>query len=435
MDKKIKVIMFWFRRDLRLDDNVGLSRALSGGHPVIPLFIFDTTIIHKLPPNDARISFIYDTLQTMHQELETMGSGLLIKKGNPKEVWRALIQDHAIEAVYANRDYEPDAIQRDVEIQQLLASQGVTFHLFKDQVIFEPGQILKNNGQPYTIYTPYMKKWLSALMAENSLSERMPGRNFQKARYAEFPQLQDLGFRTSNIKVAEYNLSPQLLSHYDDARDFPDRGATTHLGPHLRYGTISIRQAVRIAKEESHVLLKELIWREFFMQILFFFPKVVDRSFKPAYDFIDWRNDEKEFRLWCTGATGYPIVDAGMRELNATGYMHNRIRMIVASFLSKHLLIDWRWGEAYFSDKLLDFELSSNNGNWQWAAGTGCDAAPYFRVFNPTLQQKKFDPNFIYISKWVPEFQSPAYPGPIVKHEDARDRAMDRYRNALEKKI
>lgn len=424
-----KVSVFWFRRDLRLNDNMGLIKVLNSAYPVLPLFIFDTTITDSLPKDDARITFIYDRLQSMNQELKQQGSSLCCLQGTPELVWKKLINDWDITGVYCNEDYEPAALQRDEAIQKLLSVYQIPFFLFKDQVIFARDEVMKNDEKPYTVYTPYKNKWrqtfsTTALEVNPEFSEG----SFLKFKF-QFPSLESLGFRKSALRVSKFQLDN--LENYPDERDFPALNGTSKLSPHLRFGIVSIREIVtRIRDHET--FLNELIWREFFMQILYHFPQVTKNNFHRKYDGIVWRNNETEFEKWQQGMTGYPMVDAGMRELNATGYMHNRVRMVTASFLCKHLLIDWRWGEAYFALKLLDYELASNNGNWQWAAGTGCDAAPYFRVFNPETQLQKFDPQQVYIKKWIPELDTPDYPKPIVEHKFARERALKTYKDAIE---
>jgi deoxyribodipyrimidine photo-lyase len=429
MDKP-EITLFWFRRDLRLEDNVGLFHALESKHPVIPLFIFDDAILDSLPKNDARVGFIHDSLSKINQKLQEMGSSLLVKKGKTQKVWQLLLREFNVKEVFFNKDYEPYAIKRDSVIFELLESNKTECFSFKDQVIFEENEITKADGLPYTVYTPYKNKWLEkyqsmAPVQEYDATEKFS--NFHKSNFT-FPTLEQIGFEESSIKVIPYNLKNVL--NYHETRDFPALESTTHLSPHLRFGTVSIRKLVNWAVHKNQVFLSELIWREFFMQILFSFPRVVTHNFKSAYDGIQWRNNEADFKRWCSGTTGYPMVDAGMRELNQTGYMHNRVRMVVASFLCKHLLINWQWGEAYFAQKLLDFELSSNVGNWQWAAGTGCDAAPYFRVFNPEIQLKKFDEKGIYIRKWIKEFDL-GYGDPIVEHAFARDRAIATYKAGI----
>lgn len=427
-EKNTAVTVFWFRRDLRLEDNHALHRAVNGGYPVLPVFIFDAEIIAELPVDDARISFIHETLSRINSRLLEHGSAVFCVKDKPLAAWKKITKKFNVQAVYANVDYEPYAIKRDRSVRNFLDTRGIPFRFFKDQVIFEKKEVLKSDGQPYTVYTPYRKKWMEVFQTERSYPYPVTDMDaFAKLQYP-FPGLKELGFRKSGIKVPSYRFDG--IAKYAEDRNLPAIDGTSRLGPHLRFGTIGIRSLVEKIKSYP-VFLGELIWREFFMQILYHFPHVVDQNFRSKYDGIAWRNDEEEFEKWKVGETGYPMVDAGMRELNTTGFMHNRVRMIVGSFLCKHLLIDWKWGEAYFAEKLLDYELSSNNGNWQWVAGTGCDAAPYFRVFNPYEQQKKFDPDMKYIKKWVREFESPAYPEPMVEHKFARERAIETYKAGL----
>ena len=427
---KQEITLFWFRRDLRLEDNVGLYHALDSKYPVIPLFIFDTDILDSLPKNDARVGFIHDSLLNINQKLQEIGSSVLIKKGKTQEIFKTLLQEFDVKEVFFNKDYEPYAIKRDLVICALLEANKIKSFLFKDQVIFEEKEITKADGLPYTVYTPFKNKWLEKYKTMAPVQEFDAIDKFQKFHKNNFvfPTLEQIGFDESPIKVLPHNLKNVI--NYEENRNFPALDSTTHLSPHLRFGTVSIRKLVNWAAKKNQVFLSELIWREFFMQILFSFPKVVTNNFKSAYDGIQWRNDEADFKRWCSGTTGYPMVDAGMRELNETGFMHNRVRMVVASFLCKHLLINWQWGEAYFAQKLLDFELSSNVGNWQWAAGTGCDAAPYFRVFNPEIQLKKFDEKGIYIRKWIKEFDL-GYNQPMVEHSFARDRAISTYKAGI----
>jgi deoxyribodipyrimidine photo-lyase len=427
----MKINIFWFRRDLRLKDNTALNKALSSGLPVMTVFLFDSEIIRELSPDDPRISFIHESLDSINNELKKSFSSILIRKGEPLKVWRELMALFDINEVYINTDYEPYAIKRDNSVEKILNEKSIPLLRFKDQVIFDGEEVMKPDKKPYTIFTPYKKRWLQKYNETKSRTNYpLPAwmDNFQKCTHP-FPSLNELGFRKSKIKVKPYDLSS--IKEYDKYRDIPSADKTSYLGPHLRFGTVSIRDIAERAKEENPVFLSELIWREFFMQILFNFPAVVSENFRSKYDNIDWRNNEKEFEKWCRGETGYPMVDAGMRQLNETGYMHNRVRMITAGFLCKHLLIDWRWGEAWFAQKLLDYELSSNNGNWQWAAGTGCDAAPYFRIFNPLSQQLKFDPHNEYLKKWVPEFEKPGYPKRMVDHDFARKRAITSYKEGL----
>jgi deoxyribodipyrimidine photo-lyase len=428
----MKINIFWFRRDLRLEDNTALGHALDSGLPVLTLFIFDNSIIEELPADDPRINFIHNTLSGINDHLLKFGSSLLILKGDPEDLWRNLSNTYNINSVFINKDYEPYSISRDLKIEKILASKSVPLQRFKDHVIFEEREILKSDNNPYTLFTPYKNRWLKKLAIEfepTSVSAFKKNDNYHKCNFP-FPSIEDLELRKSHIIVRPYNLS--VISSYDKYRDIPSLDKTSYLGPHLRFGTVSIRNIVSTAVRENSVFLSELIWREFFMMILFNFPKVVTANFRSKYDHVPWRNDEEDFERWTNGLTGFPMVDAGMRQLNETGYMHNRVRMIASGFLCKHLLIDWRWGEAYFAMKLLDYELSSNNGNWQWAAGTGCDAAQYFRVFNPFTQQERFDKKRTYISTWIKELDSPLYPKPIIDHDFARRRVISAYKAGLQ---
>ena len=424
-----RIAICWLRRDLRLEDNTALHHALESGVPVLPLFIFDDNILQELPRNDARVSFIHHTLNHLHQQLQQLGSSLLCLQGDPLTVWQQVLKTYAVAEVYANRDYEPYALQRDAQIAQLLQQQHIAWHTYKDHVIFEANEVLTDRGLPYTIYTPYKNKWLHQFNATSVAPLKYtPFSNLHPIQLS-FPTLASIGFEASSIAVRNYSL--QQLNGYAESRDIPAIDSTSYLSPHLRFGTVSIRQVIAQLQPHHEVFLSELVWREFFQQILVHFPRVVFENFKPQYNGVQWRNNKEEFQRWCEGTTGYPMVDAGMRQLNVTGYMHNRVRMIAAGFLCKHLLIDWRWGEAYFAQKLLDYELASNNGNWQWSAGTGCDAAPYFRIFNPTTQLKKFDPDFTYIKQWITEFGTDAYPTPMVDHKVARERALVTYKAGM----
>ncbi|MEO9532437.1 MAG: deoxyribodipyrimidine photo-lyase [Crocinitomicaceae bacterium] len=423
----MKISLFWFRRDLRLEDNHGLSQALSSGLPIQPIFIFDEQILKELPADDARVNFIYEQLELLNAQLESVGACLKVYKGNPKDVWQKIITDYEVAQVFLNKDYEPYAIKRDLETEEFLAANGIQFKAYKDQVIFEEDEILKDDGSPYTVYTPYKNKWWKSVKKDDFSPKTIQKEHFFPNK-SPFPTKSQIGIKESAIKVLPYDL--EQINNYKAQRDIP-KIATTNLSPHLRFGTVSVRELFRTIGDQHETFLNELIWREFFMQILYHFPKSVNHNFKSKYDGIAWRNDEFDFEAWCKGETGYPMVDAGMRQLNQTGYMHNRVRMVVASFLVKHLLIDWKWGEAYFAQKLLDFELSSNVGNWQWAAGTGCDAAPYFRIFNPHEQLKKFDPKLDYVRKWVPEVDELTYARPIVEHKFARERCLKTYKDGL----
>ena len=431
---KKTVSIFWFRRDLRLHDNAGLFHALKSNENILPIFIFDTEILEDLPRDDARVSFIHNQLESIHNHLSSLNSGLDVYRGKPKEVFQSIVDKYDIECVYTNHDYEPYAIQRDIEVKEFLLSKNIRFKNYKDQVIFEKNEITKQDGAPYVVYTPYSKKWMEAYSLQQKAyypSEDLQTR-FITNTQTNFLSLKEVGFSKTTTPIQEYIFNSRIINEYEETRNYPYLDNTSKLGPHLRFGTVSIRQMVDRAREgENPTFLKELIWREFFMQILWHFPHTRKKAFKPKYDRILWRNNEEEFKKWCQGETGYPMVDAGMRQLNQTGFMHNRVRMLVASFLCKHLLIDWRWGEAYFAEKLHDYEMASNIGNWQWAAGTGVDAAPYFRIFNPTSQIHRFDKDLKYVKKWVPDFQELTYPTPIVEHKFARERCLKTYKEAL----
>lgn len=430
-----KVVLFWFRRDLRLHDNAGLHAALSSGLPVVPLFIFDKAILDKLEDkDDKRVSFIYSAVQKIDEQLVQKGSSLCVEYGFPLPVFLQLIKRYAVSAVYTNHDYEPYATSRDEEINKALAPENISFHSYKDQVIFERAEVAKDDGSSYSMFTPYAKKWKRIL--KESCYEPFQSEGLQQHFYKQpplpLPPLNKMGFTFNQEAPAVESVDDAVIRHYHHTRNTPSLKGTTRMGVHLRFGTVSVRHLVAKALGLNEVYVNELIWREFFMQVLWRQPRLLSEACKQRYDGIQWRNNEDEFERWCTGQTGYPIVDAGMRELNETGFMHNRVRMIAGSFLVKDLLIDWRWGEAYFARWLLDYELAANNGNWQWVAGCGCDAAPYFRVFNPTLQTKRFDPQALYIKKWVPESGTPAYPKPMVDHNDAKLRCLKAYKAALQ---
>jgi deoxyribodipyrimidine photo-lyase len=431
------VSIFWFRRDLRLTDNAGLYQALRGPHPVLPIFIFDTCILDQLEDrSDRRVAFIHAALNNMQRQLTGWQSSLQVHVGDPVRIFPQLLKSYTIGAVYTNHDYEPYALQRDTAVAALLAQKGIAFHTFKDQVILEKQEVVKDDGKPYTVFTPYSRKWKARLSESDlaSFETAKHSNNFHRCKPQPMPTLKDIGFNAPDTEFPSPEVDDALIRHYAERRDIPSITGTSRLGIHLRFGTISIRELGRRAQKLSPVFLNELIWRDFYQAILHHFPHVGQgRAFKPEYERIPWRNNEAEFERWCNGTTGYPIVDAGMRELNTTGFMHNRVRMITASFLTKHLLIDWRWGEAYFAAKLLDFDLAANNGGWQWAAGSGVDAAPYFRIFNPWLQTKRFDPELKYVSRWVPEHQEFGYPAPIVEHELARKRCLTVYGSVLGK--
>lgn len=429
------MVYHWFRRDLRLHDNTALFHALNSGDDVQCVFIFDTEILDKLEDkNDARISFIHNELLQIKNQLVALGSDLLLLYGKPNDIWPKLLNENKASAIYTNKDYEPYAQTRDESIRLLAESQGVLFKSFKDHVIFEKSEVVKDDGTPYVVYTPYSRKWKSILSSEmlNPYNTEPLFQQFHKTKPSKAITLAEIGFEPNDLIIPAKVTTLGIIKNYEKNRDFPSIVGTSRLSIHFRFGTISIREKVAKALATSEKWLNELIWRDFYIQILFHFPHVVKGSFRSKYDTIEWRNNEDEFKKWCEGKTGYPLVDAGMRELNTTGFMHNRVRMVVASFLTKHLLIDWRWGEAYFAKKLLDFELASNNGGWQWAAGSGVDAAPYFRIFNPHNQITKFDKNYTYIKKWVPEFGTSKYPKEIVEHKFARERCLATYKEALD---
>ncbi len=431
----MEIAVFWFRRDLRLSDNTGLFFALSENKNVLPIFIFDEEILDKLPKDDSRVTFIHESLEKIRTELHKNKRELSIYHGTPKAIFKDLIKNYSITKVYTNRDYEPYAQIRDEEIQTLLTSKNIEFETYKDQVFFEKNEIVKGDGNPYVVYTPYKNKWkenfrghdLKQFKSEEKLENLIFEFDFQ------YKNLKDLGFTEGKHKVFPLKATPQLIEDYEDTRDFPAKTyGTSKSAPHLRFGTVSVRELLKKAiAQKNEIFWSELIWREFFMQILWHFPHTHKEAFKAKYDRIEWRNNEAEFDKWKTGTTGYPLVDAGMRELNETGYMHNRVRMLVGSFLCKHLLIDWRWGEAYFAEKLLDYDMSANVGNWQWVSGSGVDASPYFRIFNPTTQIKKFDKDHIYIKKWVTDFEELTYPQPMVDHKMARERCLETYKKAM----
>ena len=431
---KSEINICWLRRDLRLEDNAALYEALRSPFPVLLLFIFDKNILSKLADKrDARVTFIHQTLNTLNSSLQKSGSSILTRYGSPEEVWPEILNSYTVKSVYTNHDYEPYARERDDALAEYLRSEQIGFQPFKDQVIFEKNEITKADGKPYTVFTPYFRQWqqkLNEFYVKAYPIEKYTG-NLLPLAPQQIPPLSEMGFETSDLDFPKKDFSSKL-NLYEDKRDFPAEDATTYLGVHLRFGTLSIREAARVAlAQKAEKWLSELAWRDFYMMILWHFPHTVSQSFKPAYDLIKWRNNESEFEAWCQGNTGYPIVDAGMRQLNETGYMHNRVRMIVASFLTKHLLVDWSWGEAYFAEKLLDYEMASNIGGWQWACGSGNDAAPYFRIFNPELQTKKFDPEFKYIDRWLPAYKQQKHVQPIVEHAFARERVLKVFKEAL----
>ncbi len=429
----MKINIVWLRRDLRLNDNIALNYALKQQKPILLIFIFDENILEGLNMQDARVEFIHSNLRKIDYKLKKRGTSLKTYKGKPLKIWQKIIDEFDVDFVFFNRDYEPYAKKRDNNVSVLLKSKNKKIKTFNDQLIFEPGEILKKDNSPYTIFTPFKKQWLKKFAIKKINVEKINIKAEQVYQnQKKFPLLNEIGFKETKISVPKPNY--ENIKQYEKYRDFPAIDKTTHLSTHLRFGTVSVREVVNKSLQNP-VFLSEIIWREFFMNILFFFPDVVMHNFKRKYDNLEWRNNEKEFELWCKGETGYPIVDAGMKQLSETGFMHNRVRMIVASFLTKHLLIDWRWGESFFAEKLIDYELSSNNGNWQWAASTGSDAVPYFRIFNPLTQQKKFDSNFEYIKNWLPEFSTTSYKKTIVNHKIARQRALDAFKTCLNENL
>lgn len=429
-----KAVLFWFRRDLRMEDNHGLHCALNRGLPVVPLFIFDRNILDRLNSDDQRVPFIHQEIHRLQEECEQKNSSMLVEYGHPEEVFEQLLEEGNFKEVYTNEDYEPYALERDLTIRRKCEERGVDFFTFKDHVIFHKDDILKDDGDPYSVFTPYSKKWKSYL-DENTFRQYPSEKNldslwkYKKAEKLSIPKLEDMGFSEARVEYPSRTVKQSVIKNYEDKRDLPAEQGTTRLGMHFRFGTISIREKAKRAKELSDTFLNELIWRDFYSMVLYQYPHVVEGPFRKKYEDIPWRNNEDEFEKWKNGMTGIPMVDAGMRQLNEIGYMHNRVRMIVASFLTKNLLINWQWGEAYFAEKLLDYELASNNGGWQWAAGTGTDAAPYFRIFNPLTQQKKFDKNNKYVSKWIPELNTDDYPEQMADLKESRKRCLEAYKS------
>ena len=432
---------------MRLHDNRTLLAALDSGLPVLVAFLFDQDILDRLDnTKDRRVSFIHHEALKLKAELQEVGGDLLAAHGNPTTVWANWIEQLSknglkVREVHVGRDYEPYAQERDRQLSHWFDEQGITFKGTKDSVVFEKNEVTKDDGKPYTVFTPYSKKWRKALQpsdyacahsAERLSQQQLIG--IGEMMQQQVPTLEEMGFENvwkEGGLIPPTIVEDQLLKAYGEQRDFPSVPGTSRLSVHLRFGTVSIREALRQGLATSEKWTTELIWRDFYQTIVYHFPHSATDSFRPAYDAIPWLNDEEQFEAWCQGKTGYPLVDAGMRELAQTGFMHNRVRMVVASFLCKHLLIDWRWGERFFARHLLDFDLASNAGGWQWAAGSGCDAAPYFRVFNPTSQLQKFDKDLIYVRKWVPEYGTSLYPEPIVDHAVARVRAIETYRSVL----
>ena len=479
VDKTYPKGLMWFRRDLRVDDNAALWRALRTCREVVCVFVFDTAILDSLPEADRRVEFIRESLVELDADLRTLGGGLIVRHALAEEEIPDLAHALDVQAVFANRDYEPAAIERDAKVFGALANAGITFHTAKDQVVFEQAEVLTKVGQPYTVFTPYKRAWLAKV--DGFFLKPYPSRGYAEsliappARYdAAVPTLADIGFEATNLSTLEMPTGTQggaalfedffdRIDRYDDARNFPAVRGPSYLSVHLRFGTVSIRQLASVAHQLSlqgnagaATWLSELIWRDFYFQVLAHNPQMAEgKSFRPEYDKIIWHHGKHAdtlFDAWCQGRTGYPLIDAAMLQINQSGYMHNRLRMVVASFLCKDLGIDWRRGEAYFALHLNDFELSSNNGGWQWASSSGCDAQPYFRIFNPVTQSERFDPEGKFIRRYLPQLAklsdkvihapwtaSPVelaaagltlgehYPQPVVDHAEARERTLQRY--------
>jgi deoxyribodipyrimidine photo-lyase len=469
--------LVWFRRDLRLADHAALYQALRDGGPVWCVFVFDRDILDLLPsPQDRRVAFIHAALSELTQALQAKGGGLIVRHGSARSIIPQLAAELDAESVFINHDYEPAALERDAAVERSLQQQGRRLLSFKDQVIFERSEVLTGQGKPYSVFTPYKKAWLAKLEAfylkpypvERYLHALAP---FDHHWHQPLPALAALGFEPSDLQQIGYrtgvsgaeHLLQDFLARIDSyrlQRDFPAVKGPSYLSPHLRFGTLSIRRVAALALERTRgadsegaaTWLSELIWREFYAQILHHHPHVVGHAFRPEYDRLQFEDRPQWLQAWKQGMTGYPLVDAAMRQLSSTGYMHNRLRMVTASFLVKDLQIDWRHGEQHFADLLIDFDLSSNNGGWQWAASTGCDAQPWFRIFNPVTQSERFDPQGRFIRRYVPElnavplrwlhapWQMPAleqqalhvsigkdYPLPLIAHDQARAQTLERY--------
>ena len=427
--------VFWFRRDLRLHDNHGFFQALKKSKSVLPVFIFDINILGELNENDRRVSLLFDRLKELNTELAKHGKKIHVYYGDPKSIFNELFDKLPYDAIFTNTDYEPYATKRDKSVRLSLNQKKVKFRSYKDQVIFEKDEILTDSGKVYGVYTYYMKKWKAQFRA--SMTQPFPSDTLlHKCKNSDVlpcvEQIGDIGFKHTEYILHQPNLTYRSLLDYEQSRDNPTMDGTSNASVHLRFGFLSIREVVNIAFQYSETFLNELIWRSFFTQIIWNYPRVVDSCFKQKYNNIKWNNIDL-FINWKYGETGFPIVDAGMRQLFETGYMHNRVRMITASFLVKNLGIDWRLGEAYFASTLMDYDLASNNGNWQWVAGTGCDSAPYFRVFNPNTQQERYDPKLIYCRKWIKELEENGRYriSEIVDAKKSRLDAIDRYKQCV----
>jgi len=478
-----KNALFWFRRDLRLQDNTALYYALNNADTVACIFVFDKNILSELGKADTRVDFLWHTLNSLKEELKQLGSDLIIVHDNPEKIIPELAIKYGVSAIYCNEDYEPKARQRDRTVAELVREKNIDFFSYKDQCVFSKEEILNSQHQAYTVFTHYAQAWRKKFTLD--FIKEYPSESFlnklAKFKTQKIPELSSIGFEQTNISKMKIGFSnkeavqlfntftEKKINHYKVLRDFPSISGVSYLSVHNRFGTISVRHLLREAimlkdqnpmnEESIDTWISELIWRDFYFQLLYNFPHVAYEPFHSEYNDFPWENDMEKFQKWCDGETGYPLIDAAMKQLNQTGYMHNRLRMVVASFLTKHLLVDYRLGEQYFAAKLLDFDLSANNGGWQWAASTGCDAQPYFRIFNPILQSEKFDPHGKFIKKMLPIFSlidekyvhNPSeykeelkmlginlgieYPEPIVNHKQARQRTLDIFKTFMENKV
>ncbi len=433
----------WLRRDLRLHDNAALYYALKSGRPVLVVFVFDRLILDVLEDRrDRRVEFIYKEIHKLQDQLTGMGSSLIARYGRPIDVLKSIIEEYNVAEVFTNHDYELYAKERDAVVKAMLAERGIGFQTSKDQAIFDLDEVMTGAGKPYTIFGAYSRNWVGKLneFYLKSYPTEKYFANFYKTSPPPGPErgiptLGEMNFEPLGENYPVPAVDEAFLWEYEKMRDYPARTGTSELGIHLRFGTISIRDLVRQARAISERFMTELAWRDFYFQILEHFPHVEKHAFRRQYEHLPFLNQPEDIERWKTGQTGYPFVDAGMRQLNQTGWMHNRARLITASFCVKHLLIDWRIGENYFGAKLRDYDLAANIGNWQWVAGTGNDPAPYFRVFSPDTQMKKFDPKLEYVRKWVPEYGTPDYVKPMIDHDFARQRAVETYKQALGKEM